>query len=300
MKNTIIIRFLKLGIITLILGCVTTAQAQRASIPAQVFLNQYLSNAALAGADSSLNINLSYNRQYDDFIGAPVVSLISADYLVGKRVGLGLNVMNQKAGLLNQTRVALSYAYHLPVGADGQTLHFGISAAVENNSLPIEDVDGDQNDPSLTNYNSRGAYMDGDFGLAYTGKGLSIQAAVPTMRSYLIKDEYGSVNRATFYTSASYKIGLGEEVNSIEPKVCYTTVKGNEDLWDFGLDFKCANNLANIQAIYHSTQSFTVGLGVDVLSRVKVLAFYTSETKALKSYTDGNLSLNLKIALFKH
>lgn len=290
----------QLILLTLLLGGISySAQAQRNPGPAQFFFNQYQANAAMAGVDSSLNVNLSYNKQYDDMPGAPLNKLLTADYNLGKRVGLGLNLSNQKAGLLSKTRIALSYAYHLPVGGDGQTLHFGLSAAVENNSLPISDVDGDQNDPSLQNYNSRGAYMDGDFGIAYTSNGLTLQTAMPTIRNYIVKETYNTVDRSVLYSAASYKIALGgEEINSIEPKLAYTLVKGNSDIWDAGVNVKVANNLADIQAIYHSTKSYTVGLGVNMLSRIQLLALYTSETKALRTYTDGNLSLNMKISFF--
>ncbi|AFD07697.1 PorP/SprF family type IX secretion system membrane protein [Solitalea canadensis] len=289
----------QLILLTLLLGGITySAQAQRNPGPAQFFFNQYQANAAMAGIDSSLNLNLSYNKQYDDMPGSSVNKLLTADYNLGKRVGLGLNLSNQKAGLLTKTRVALSYAYHLPVGGDGQTLHFGLSAAVENNSLPINEVDGDQNDPSLQEYNSRGAYMDGDFGIAYTGSGLTLQAAMPTIRNYIVKETYSTIDRSVLYSAASYKINMGEELSSIEPKLSYTMVKGNTDIWDAGVNVKVASNLADIQAIYHSTKSYTVGLGVNMLSRIQLLALYTSETKALRTYTDGNLSLNMKISLF--
>ncbi|MNY40557.1 hypothetical protein D3C86_1753080 [compost metagenome] len=91
---------------------------------------------------------------------------------------------------------------------------------------------------------------------------------------------------------------MGEELSSIEPKLSYTMVKGNTDIWDAGVNVKVASNLADIQVIYHSTKSYTVGLGVNMLSRIQLLALYTSETKALRTYTDGNLSLNMKISLF--
>ncbi|UKJ09252.1 PorP/SprF family type IX secretion system membrane protein [Solitalea lacus] len=286
-------------LILLLGGVVCSVQAQHNVSPAQFFFNQYQANAAMAGIDSGLNVNLSYSKHYDNMPGAPVSKWLSADYYLGRRVGLGLNVANHQAGLLNRTRAALSYAYHLPLNSNGQSLHFGISAAVENNSLPINDVNGNPNDPYLANYNSRGAYIDGDFGMAYTANALTVQVAIPTIRNYIVKDTYNTVDQGVLYSAASYKIGLGEKLNCLEPKLAYTMVKGNSDIWDAGVDLKWANNLADIQAVYHSTQSYTVGLGVKLLSRMQLLALYTSGTKALRTYTDGNLSLNMKVALFR-
>ncbi|QJB37185.1 type IX secretion system membrane protein PorP/SprF [Chitinophaga oryzae] len=85
----------------------------------QFFQNQYLANAAMAGMDTGLHVNLAYRRQWKQLTGAPETRFLTVDGALGKRVGAGLNVFNDVAGLINRTRVAMSYAYHLPVGARG-------------------------------------------------------------------------------------------------------------------------------------------------------------------------------------
>ncbi|MCO4294060.1 PorP/SprF family type IX secretion system membrane protein [Solitalea sp. MAHUQ-68] len=286
-----------LMIIVLSLGTILPTMAQMSSMPGQYFFNQYQANAALAGADSSLSMAMSYSKQNTGLPGAPVNAFISVDGFLGKRVGLGLNILNQKAGLFNQTRVALSYAYHLPV-AEGKRLSFGLSAAVGNGNIYLDEAIGDQDDGSLTDYNARSIYWDFDFGLAYVANGLTVQAVVPSFRNHLIKDSYQTADRPSFFSSASYKFNLGEQVNSIEPKLCYTQFKDYPNVWDFGFDMRFAKTV-NLQALYHTTNNYSLGMGVDVLSRFKVLAMYTSQAGELKKYSDGGLSLNLRVKLYK-
>lgn len=275
------------------------AAAQRTATTAQYFFNQYLANPAMAGADSNLNVMVSYNRQFDDMPGAPINTMFSADYNMGKRVGLGINGFNQKAGIFHQFRGALTYAYHLPVGANGQRLSFGISAALVSINLRIDDVQGDHTDPALANYNDRGVQADGDFGITYTGNGFTLQAVVPSIRNNVVKEIYYSLDRPTFFSAASYKFSLGDgEINSVEPKLCYTSVRGGEDVIDIGAEVKLVNNIASLFAMYHSTKNFTAGIGVDILSRVKLMASFTPEGKNLRNYTDGIFSINLKANLF--
>ncbi|WP_346319333.1 PorP/SprF family type IX secretion system membrane protein [Chitinophaga sp. YIM B06452] len=275
------------------------AAAQRTVSAAQYFFNQYLANPAMAGRDSSLNLMVSYNRQFDNLPGAPVNTMFSADYNMGKRVGLGVNGFSQNAGPFHQFRGALTYAYHLPVGARGQRLSFGISAAVVNNRFTTGEVDGDHSDPSLAYYNDRGLQTDGDFGVVYAAQSLTLQAAVPSIRNNVTKETYYSVDRPTLFTAASYKFYLGEgEINSIEPKLCYTSIRGNKDVIDAGVEVKLVNNIASVFGMYHSTQNFTVGIGADILSRVKLMASFTPEGKNLRNYTDGIFSINLLVSLF--
>ncbi|UKJ08572.1 PorP/SprF family type IX secretion system membrane protein [Solitalea lacus] len=283
--------------IVLSFGISLPTMAQMRSMPAQYYFNQYLGNAALAGADSSLSMTMSYNKQNNGLPGAPVNAFASVDGFFGKRVGLGLNVLNQKAGLFNQTRVALSYAYHLPVAED-KRLSFGLSAAVGTGSLYLDESNGDRDDGSLTDYNARSAYFDIDFGLAYAAQGLTLQAAVPSFRNHIIKDSHQTAERPSFYSSASYKFNLGEQINSIEPKLCFTEFKDDPSVWDLGFDLRFAK-MVNLQALYHTTSNYSLGLGVDVLSRVKVLAMYTSEAGDLQQYSDGGLSVNMRVKLYR-
>src|SRR5690606_14004655 len=109
----------------------------------QWFQNQYLANPAMAGIDTGLHLNAAYRRQWTGVEGAPKTAFFTADGLVGKRVGAGLSIFNDQAGLIDRTRIALSYAYHLPLGNRGQRLHFGLSLALNVQRLDYSHVDGD-------------------------------------------------------------------------------------------------------------------------------------------------------------
>src|SRR5690606_14617686 len=97
-------------------GCIRQGMAQGLSdAPAllepsgtQWFQNQYLANPAMAGIDTGLHLNAAYRRQWTGVEGAPKTAFFTADGLVGKRVGAGLSIFNDQAGLIDRTRIALS------------------------------------------------------------------------------------------------------------------------------------------------------------------------------------------------
>ncbi len=276
-------------------------RAQLNPMGALYFQNQYLSNPAVAGSAGGLNLNLGYRKQWTSIPGSPAMQTLTADYALNDKVGLGLNIYNDKAGLFKRTRTVASYAYHLPLNSDGENLSFGLSLGFMNERLSSEDVHGDDGDANVGNYNQRDTYIDGDFGVAYTSSKLSIQAALPNMKTFFKKDLVeNSVDRSTFFSAIGYKVQLSEGINGIgmEPKVCYRGVKGFDNILDAGVNFNYSNNRVNLFGMYHSSESTTFGLGVNYQS-LGISGMYSTATSALSGYANGNFEISVQMKLSK-
>ncbi|WEK19642.1 MAG: PorP/SprF family type IX secretion system membrane protein [Candidatus Pedobacter colombiensis] len=277
-----------------------SVKAQLNPLSAQYFTNQYLINPAFAGAGQGLKLNGAYRKLWSNVPGSPLTQNLTADYGFNK-VGLGLSVNNESAGLQRQTRVVGTYAYHLPLNSEGQQLHFGVSLGFMTQRLENADIYGNPNDPSVGQYNDRKTYLDGDFGVAYTSGKLNVQAAIPNLKSVLKKDVIQLADVATFYTAASYQINISEgaEGMDLEPKVAYRGVKGFDNIWDAGTQLSIANKQVMLLAMYHSTKNTTFGLGMDYKKKYLISGTYTTQTSALSSYTNGSFELNLRLNLSK-
>ena len=263
------------------------------------FQNQYLANPAMAGIDTGLHINAAHRRQFNGIDGAPITTFFTADGAFGNRGAAGLNIFSDKAGLLNRTRVALSYAYHMPLNDRGQFLHFGMSVAVNNQRVSYHGLDGDWNDPSLANFNRREDYFEGEFGMAYTNQHLTVQAALPNLRSLFSGTSRGVDDGSIGFAAVSYKFNLEGTVGSIEPKVCYRSVKGFDDIIDAGLNINFLDNAASLMGIYHSSGSVTGGIGVRFFKTAGLQFLYTTQTKGVKTNIDGMYELGVRVDLFK-
>lgn len=273
-------------------------KAQLNPLAAQYYTNQYLINPAFAGSGQGLKLNGAYRKLWDNVDGAPLVQSLTADYGFAK-LGIGLTVNNESEGLQRQTRVVGSYAYHLKLSEDNDQLHFGVSLGFMNQRLENANINGNPNDPMVGQYNDRKTYLDGDFGIAYTSDKLSLEAAVPNLKSVLKKDVIKLADVATFYTAVSYKIGISEgpEGMGLEPKVAYRGVKGFDNIWDAGAQMTIASRQVLLFAMYHSTGSTTFGLGMDYKKKYLISGAYTTQTSALSSYTNGSFELNLRVNL---
>lgn len=265
---------------------------------AQYYLNPYLANPAFAGVDSGLHINLAYRKQWTDMPGAPQTKLLTADYFVGSRVGVGLQVYNDVAGLISNTRIAATYAYHLPLNDNGHTLHFGISGVLYNKRLNIKDINGDMNDPAANAFNRRDNYFESDFGMAYTNKHLGLQAALSDMISHLHAEDK-EAGTQLFYAAADYRFEVSEAVPYIIPKVAWRGVQGMQDIIDAGVKVVFLRNWLDATGIYHSNGSFSAGAGFSYPSLGTLQFMYNTQTGGFRNYSNGGMELHLKINLFQ-
>lgn len=286
----------------LIFGMITfttqQASAQITYLGSQFYENQYLGNPAMAGVDQGINVNLSYRSQWRTMPGSPVTQSFTGEY--GKdRVGAGLNIYNDKAGLHSRLRAVGSYAYHLPLNDDTKAVHFGVSMGVSNSRFDKSGAIGDEGDTSIDDY-KRKPYLIGDFGMAYTTERLTLQAALPNMKKYFEKDSRNMIDRATFLMSMSYKIGLELENVYLEPKVSVRGAKGVDNIVDIGTNVNFQDNLFNAMAMYHSNKSFTVGFGVNLMEKYQINGYYTSEWTELSTSFGGNFEISLRANVFNH
>ena len=287
------------GIMLILLIIGFNSRAQLSPMGSQFYQNQYLGNPAMAGIEKGIQFNLGVRQQWSSLPGAPLTQVLTAEYGMEK-VGWGLNLYNDEAGLLKRTRTSGTYAYHLPLNNEEQKLHFGISLGFMYERVMNEILSGDQDDQTVGRFNLRETYIDGDFGFAYTNKRLTLQAAVPNLKNFLKKDKNNPVDRSLFYTSISYKWFTGPDQNDavIEPKVAYRGVKGYHNLVDAGLSMSLINRRVHMTGMYHSSKSATYGLGLSY-ENLSFMGSYTTETSILRTYTGGNFEMGIKYRLGK-
>ena len=275
---------------------VNQASAQLNPMGSVYFQNQYLANPSFAGINNGLILNAGYSKQLTGFPGSPSIQSVTAEYAMTPKAGLGLNVYNEEAGLLQRTRALMSYAYHLPLSENASNkLSFGLSMGVLSERIMSENLNGDPNDTELGNYNNRKAYLDGDFGIAYSSNKLNIQAAFPNLKSVFKKDLIqNTVDRSTFFSAISYKMVLGSEFD-LEPKIAYRGVKGFDNIIDAGANFSYLDKV-NFFSMYHSSKSSSFGLGM-IYQSFAIMVMYTTSSSAFSNYTNVNFEISMKINL---
>jgi type IX secretion system PorP/SprF family membrane protein len=113
-------------------------------------------NPAIAGTQQGLNLSLLSRLQWIGLDGAPASYSFGAHTpYVKQNMGLGLNIMTDKAGPLRNTHITGSYAYQITV-VEGMKLSMGLKAGVSSYNASISGLDvNDPTDPQFLKDDNR-------------------------------------------------------------------------------------------------------------------------------------------------
>ncbi|BAV09996.1 hypothetical protein FLA_6049 [Filimonas lacunae] len=274
-----------------------TARAQLLPSGTGYFQNRYVLNPAFAGFTRQLTVNAAYRREQANIDQGPTSQYVTADYGLTNSVGVGVNAYNEKAGVLKNTNVMATYAYHISF-SESRKLHLGLSAGVRNERIDYGAVNGEQDDATLTSFNSRGVQFDADFGAAYTDGGLTIQAAAPGLVTNFKSSTSSWVNKPVFFAAASYKVKISEDGEGIwlQPMAMFRQVKGYDNLVDAGAQCSFLEERMYVFGMYQSSKSFMAGAGAGIIKDVITInAVYNTRVNALKGYSGGNFEIGFTL-----
>ena len=271
--------------------------AQLNPLSSQYFQNTYLANPAMAGMQKGFRVNLAYRNQWSSMPGSPRNTIVTSDYQ-NRRVGLGLSMLKDQAGVLNRTQVLGTYAYHLPLNGTESALHFGLSLGFNSQRLNSLDVVAAPNDPSIAQFDNN-TVVDGGFGMAYTKGKFGLELAFNNLKNQLNVELHNSTDYTTFYTAASYEFTLQNSC-MLNTKFAYRGVKGYNNLFDIGSELKIRDQQLGFLALYHSNKSSSFGLSYEHKNGWRLATMYTTSAANLQSYANGAVEFALQINLTKN
>ena len=158
-------------------------QAQQDPHYTQYMYNMNVINPAYAGSKENLSIGMLYRKQWVEIEDAPTTATFSGHAPVGKNVGLGLSVISDKIGPVEENNIYGDFSYTLQLGGEHK-LAFGLKAGLTlhqvglftdiNHTLP------DQNDPAFAE-NTSNSYFNLGSGLFYYTNKYYLALSVPNM-----------------------------------------------------------------------------------------------------------------------
>ena len=274
----------------------TVASAQVSPLGGQYYQNRYLANPAMAGAEQGFRLNVGYRVQGGNMPGSPKTTSVTTDYRSNK-VGLGLSLYKDQAGLLDQNKFVATYAYHLPLNDDSKQIHFGISVGAFSERLNMQAMIGSMSDQTALQFNDRPTRLDGDFGFAYTSKRLTVEGALSNLRQQMGSDTKDYAGYNTFYAAASY--GMSIKGMEFTPKVAYRGMHQYKNLLDAGFEAQVLDGQLGLMGMYHSNDSFTAGVNYEHKQQLKFMFLYTSGTSDVRNYTNDMFEMGVQVNFHK-
>lgn len=166
----------------LMLGSATGLYAQQEAQFTQYNDNMLYFNPAYAGNRDHMNITATHRQQWVGVKGAPMTDNLSIHTpLKYESVGVGLTVLNDKLGPMNQTWINANFAYSLKF-KNKSRLAFGLNGGVNMVNARFSDLDlVDNGDPLLSQDVSNKLLPNFGLGLFYHSEHFYAGASIPRL-----------------------------------------------------------------------------------------------------------------------
>lgn len=248
------------------------AAGQQDAMYSQYMFNALAINPAYAGSRNVISATGLYRSQWSGMAGAPKTTTFTIDGTVlNKRVGLGLQVLNDKLGITKTTGGVASYAYRLRF--DQGTLALGLQGSVMQytadytsvslgSSSPYDPAFAENVNKLLFNFGT-GVYYNTD--RFYVG--LSAQDLLRNrLTDYVAPDQSaGSTKAIHLFLASGYVFSLNDDFK-LKPSVLLKGVKGspleadiNSTLWikdvvAVGVQYRTSADIAGMVELQLSSQ----------------------------------------------
>jgi len=213
-----------------------SANAQQTTLFTQYMFNGLVINPAYTGTHGNMTASASYRSQWTRLKGAPQTQIATLHSPIKfSRSAAGVMLMHDQAGVTHQYSIYGTYAYHIPVSANGK-LSVGGQAGINYYQANRADAhivtNGNQPDPTYQTNDSRFQPNLG-IGAYYYTKRTYVGLSLPTIINN--KWNSGDVNVArqkrTYLLSAGHVMDLGANVK-LKPNVLLRWEEGGPFQYD--------------------------------------------------------------------
>jgi type IX secretion system PorP/SprF family membrane protein len=257
-------------------------------------------NPAVAGSAETVSATALYRKQWVGIKGAPETLTFNMDAPVwNKKVGLGLSIINDKIGVMQNLHMNAQYAYRLQF--ENATLSMGLQAGLNNYTANYSSVITNSQstlDNSFAENTNRMIFNVGAGVYYYTPK-LFAGFSVPHILNQKldgIRDTEGNQSRQHrhYFLTAGYVFDLSEKIK-IKPSTLLKVAEGAPLQLDINSNF-WYNEKVCLGFSYRTNDSFTTLFQIQI-DRFRVGYAYDLIISSLSRYTTSNHEFMLRFEL---
>lgn len=295
------IKYIALGLVGL--GFVQTAQGQQDPQYTNYMYNTHSINPAYAGSRGTLSGFGLYRTQWVGLEGAPKTATLSVNTPLGDSgLGLGVNFMNDRLGVMDENNISIDLSYSFAVSYE-YTLAFGIKGTANllsvdytrlNINNPSDPVSQENIDNKFNPNIGAGVYLYSD--KSYIG--LSVPSFLETER---FNDNESNVlmrEKMHFYLMGGYVFDLSNDVK-FKPAFLTKVVQGAPLQVDLTANFLFMEKLT-LGAAYRWDAAISGLVGFQVNDNLMLGYSYDADTTSLKNYNSGSHEFFLRFELFNN
>jgi type IX secretion system PorP/SprF family membrane protein len=258
-------------------------------------------NPAVAGSAETFVASALYRKQWAGIKGAPQTQTLNFDAPVwNKKIGLGLSIINDRLGVVDNLNVNVQYAYRIQFA--NATLSLGLQGGMNNYSADYTSVvTNSQNltDNSFGEDTNRLIFNFGS-GAHYYSKKFYAGFSVP----HLINQKLDGINGSNgaqsrqyrhYFLTTGYVFDVGEKVK-IKPSVLLKIAEGAPMQLDISSNF-WYDETVSLGFSYRTNDSVTGLVQLQIAKQFRIGYAYDYIISSLSRYTTGNNELMLRYEL---
>jgi type IX secretion system PorP/SprF family membrane protein len=310
---------------------VLSTYAQQKPQYTQYIFNNFLLNPAVAGIENYTDVKLGHRSQWSGLEGAPVTAYLTINAPIGNNFtqgdatsfpsggdnpysrlytqdyraaephhGIGFMLVTDKAGPIEQTNMAATYAYHIGL-APRLNLAVGVSAGVNHLYLNTALITLEyQYDFALTDINNNQWKPDAGVGVwLYSSDyyvGVSAQQIIPQNQFFTTGNKL-NLNKSVphYFATAGYKLYLSDDVTLL-PSALLKFIEPAPTSFDINMKISFRDKFW-FGGSYRRDDSFGVLAGFNLNSLINVSYSYDVTTSALNTVSNGSHEIVLGIML---
>ena len=290
----------KIGILLIFVCSVFVVKSQQAVMFSQYYTNNVIYNPAISGSTNYSAFTLQTRQQWLGFEGAPLSANISYHGALNNRSAMGGYLEHDRTYPSNQTNLNISYAYHVPLNADGANISFGIGAKAMYYYLDFEPGElPPGSDPAYSDKSFEKFIGDASSGLYLYNNDFYVGYSVINMLQTPFNNEAGdgfskNVGERIYYGIAGYKIKIDRDWY-VEPSVLLRNRDNGNAEYNFSTRVLYMDQIwSGISVRSNSSLAFSVGTNSDKIQFAYSFDHYFG---AISSHQFGTHELTMSIRI---
>ena len=286
-------------LITVVLLSSTSLFAQQDAQYTQYMYNMNILNPAYAGSvEGTLTASLLGRSQWVGVPGAPQTTTLSVHSPITPRMGLGLSILADKIGPVNEQFIFADYSYTIPVGSY-DNLAFGVKAGIslfQGNLVDLKTV-ADFGEDFNFSQDIANSKPNVGFGAFYYSDIYYFGASVPNLLSttYFEKDGAGNVTNISKTQHLFLTGGYVFDINydwKFKPSFMTKIATGAPLSVDLSANF-LFDETYEIGTSYRWDDSVSLMMNARIFENLRVGYSYDFTTTGINAYNSGSHELLL-------
>lgn len=296
-------------VLVLVIASFKVISAQQDAQYTQYMYNTLAINPAYAGSRGVLSLAALHRSQWVGLKGAPTTQTLNLHTPMGKRVGLGLSIVNDEIGngTSQETYFDATFSYSIPAGKAGK-LSFGLKAGGHLLNLDFVKLSGYTNEQGVSGLPNIDKKFSPNFGAGVYYHSNQFYAGL-SIPNFLQTEHFDSSDAATsylakelmnFYFITGYVFNLNQNLK-LKPAILWKAVKGAPLQADLSTTFLIQDKFS-LGAAYRWDAAISAIAGFQITNQFLLGLAYDREITELgnTSFNDGSFEIFLRYELFNN